>query len=184
MATVFLPLVLLLSFAKQLLLKLGQDEKVANYTQMYITPMIPAMFFFGLFDLSRRFLTCLQYSTAPMVAQIISSICHVFLLMLFIWRWEMNVDGLGYATMLTYFSNFLFVTIYSHCITSIKPALFWPTRDTFHGWYAYLAIGIPSIVMLMAEGWAFQVMGIFSGLISVADQAVSGVMVTLIALMF
>ena len=119
-----------------------------------------------------------------MVAQIISSIGHVFLLILFVRIWEMDVDGLGYAYMLTNFSNFLFVTIYSHCITDIKPALFWPTRDTFHGWYAYLAIGIPAMIMLIAEAWAFQVMGIFSGLISVTDQAVNTVIITLIALMF
>ena len=67
----------------------------------------------------------------------------------------MDVDGLGYATMVTYLLTFLFVTVYSHCIKEIKDALFFPTRDTFHGWYAYLAIGIPAMVMIMAEGWAF-----------------------------
>ena len=40
------------------------------------------------------------------------------------------------------------------------------------------------MIMLIAEAWAFQVMGIFSGLISVTDQAVNTVIVTLIALMF
>ena len=58
MTAVFLPLVFLLVFSEQLLLKLGQDEKVAKYAQLYVLPMIPGMFFFGLFDLSRRFLTC------------------------------------------------------------------------------------------------------------------------------
>lgn len=59
MTAVFVPLVFLLYFSKQLLLKLGQDEKVATYAQMYIVPMIPGMFFIGQFDLTRRFLTCM-----------------------------------------------------------------------------------------------------------------------------
>ena len=44
---VFVPLIFLLAYSKPILLKLGQDEQVAEYAQMYITPMIPGMFFFG-----------------------------------------------------------------------------------------------------------------------------------------
>ena len=62
MTVVYLPLALLLSFSYHILVAIGQDEKVAGYAHDYIIPMIPAMYFLGLFDLSRRFLTCLQYS--------------------------------------------------------------------------------------------------------------------------
>ena len=75
--------------------------------------------------------------------------------MLFVYKLDYGVGGLGYATSITYFSMFLFVNIYSLCLKDIKEALFWPTRDSFTGWGQYLRIGIPSIIMICAEVWAF-----------------------------
>ena len=62
--------------------------------------------------------------------------------------------------------------------------MFWPNRDTFNGWNDYLAISLPSTVMLLAEGWAFNVMGVFAGLISVTDQAANTILLMIIAIMF
>ena len=59
MTVVYLPLAVLLCFSYDILIAIGQDEKVALYAHEYIVPMIPAMYFLGLFDLARRFLTCL-----------------------------------------------------------------------------------------------------------------------------
>ena len=59
MSVVYLPLAVLLAFSYNILIAIGQDPMVAQYASDYITPMIPAMYFLGLFDLSRRFLTCL-----------------------------------------------------------------------------------------------------------------------------
>lgn len=68
MSVVYMPLAVLLCFSYDILIAVGQHESVAMYAHEYIVPMIPAMYFLGLFDLERRFLTCLQYSQAPMVA--------------------------------------------------------------------------------------------------------------------
>jgi MATE family multidrug resistance protein len=62
MSLVYVPLAVLLSFSFPFLIAIGQNEAVATYATEYIFPMIPAMYFLGLFDLSRRYLTCLQYS--------------------------------------------------------------------------------------------------------------------------
>ena len=49
------------------------------------------MYFLGLFDLSRRFLTCMQYSQAPMFAQVFSAVIHVVLCIFCVNRWDMGV---------------------------------------------------------------------------------------------
>lgn len=141
-------------FSEQVLLSLGQNATVAAYACEYITPMIPGMYFFCQFDLSRRFLTCMNYTTAPMVAQTFSSVVHIGLCYQIAVKWGMEVKGLGIATMITYTSMFVFVTIYSHCTSKISQALFWPTKDTFTGWNSYLAISIPATIMLIANSWA------------------------------
>ena len=112
---------------------------------------------------------CLQYSNAPMFAQIFSGILHVPICILFIHKLEYGIEGIAYASLITYSSMFVFVTIFSHCLEDLKEALFWPTRDTFIGWGQYFKIGLPSVIMLCAESWAFQIMVVFAGLISVND---------------
>ena len=59
MSLTYIPLAILLGFSDKILYALGQDALVVHYAFEYIIPMIPAMYFLGLFDLSRRFLTCL-----------------------------------------------------------------------------------------------------------------------------
>ena len=68
MTVVYIPLAVCLCFANLILLFLRQNEGVVGYAQEYIYPMIPALYFFGLFDLVRKFLQCLQYPQAPMIA--------------------------------------------------------------------------------------------------------------------
>ena len=38
--------------------------------------------------------------------------------------------------------------------------------------------------MLLAEGWAFNILGIFSGLISVNDQAANTILLGLVSILF
>lgn len=157
---------------------------MAGYAHEYIIPMIPAMYFLGLFDLKRRFLTCLQYSQAPMVAQIISSMVHIVLCIFCVVKWDMGVAGLGLATMVTYFLMFVITTVYAHCIKDIREAIQWPNRKTFTGWGDYMAIAAPATIMLLAEGWAFNILGVLAGLISVTDQAANTILLMLLSVMF
>ena len=103
---------------------------------------------------------------------------------MFIHKLDCGVEGLAYASLITYSSMFVFVTVFSHCLKDLEEALFWPTRDTFTSWGQYIKIGLPSVVMLCAECWAFQVMGVFAGLISVNDQAANTIMMNLVGILF
>ena len=59
MTAAYLPLVVMLIFSESIFIAVGQDKGVSAYAFTYMLPMIPALFFLGLFDLSKRFLTCL-----------------------------------------------------------------------------------------------------------------------------
>lgn len=119
-----------------------------------------------------------------MVAQVISSFLHIILCVYFVTKLDMGVGGLGVATMIAYFCMFLFTLIYAYCIKSVRIALHCPNKESFKGWRAYLAISGPATIMLLAEGWAFNVLGILAGLISVTDQACNTVLLMMIAVLF
>ena len=126
----------------------------------------------------------MQYSTAPMVALIVSAIIHIFVSYLIVSKWNMGVSGLGLATMVTYLANYIFITVYAWSIHDIREALEWPSQSAFKNWSGYLRISLPSVGMLLAEGGAFQIMGILAGLISITDQAVNTIIISILAIMF
>ena len=64
---ILIPIIVLLSCSEKILIAIGQDETVAQYASTYIIPMIPGMYFFGQYDLMRRFLTCIDHAVVPMV---------------------------------------------------------------------------------------------------------------------
>ena len=82
--------------------------------------MIVAQYFHGLFGLSRRFLTCLQYPNGPLIAQILQTMIHVPVCILFVDTWNCGIQGIGYASSVTFFLKYVFIVIYSNCITDIK----------------------------------------------------------------
>ena len=63
------------------------------------------------------------------------------------------------------------ILIYSSCIPEISEAKFLPEKRTFRGIGQYLALGIPSTMMLCLEWWAFEAMVLMSGYIGVDAQA-------------
>lgn len=99
-------------------------------------------------------------------------------------RLDMGVAGLGIATCIAYFSMFFFTAIYAYCIETVRKAMHCPTKDSFCGWKDYLAISGPATIMLLAEGWAFNILGVLAGLISVTDQATNTILLMMIAVLF
>lgn len=97
---------------------------------------------------------------------------------------DMGVRGLGIATLLSYLTMMITVTIHMHCIPAIQEALFWPDKSSFQHWSTYIAISLPATVMLCAEVWAVELMSVLAGWMSVNDQAVNAILLCLFASMY
>ena len=146
--------------------------------------MIPALYFLGMIDLSKRFLTCLQHASIPMIAQMIGLVIHICLCYLFVSVNGMDVFGCGLATLISYVSMYTMVTIHANFTRAIQKALFWPTKKSFKDWGPYISIAFPAVVMQCAEVWAFSGMAFVAGVISVTNQAVFVIEMECLAIVF
>lgn len=54
------------------------------------------------------------------------TLLHILWCYLFVLKADMDVRGLGLATALTNVVIFVMITVYAHCLSEIKEALFWP----------------------------------------------------------
>lgn len=83
----------------------------------------------------------------------------------------LDISGAALATTITYFSNFLIVTIYCVWSKDLKESFFFPDRETFRNMGEYLRIGIPSASMLCLEWWSLEVLALIAGYINVITTA-------------
>ena len=66
-----------------------------------------------------------------MTAQVIGTGMHIVWCYLLLFRWELDVTGLGIASFLTNLTMFFVITIYAHFVESIAESLFLPTAESF-----------------------------------------------------
>lgn len=59
-----------------------------------------------------------------------------------------------------------------------------PDRTVFKNWGEYLKISLPSTVMLCAEWWAYELLMVFAGNISVEALVAQIMCMTCIAMLF
>ena len=85
--------------------------------------------------------------------------------------WDFGVMGVSFSTMVTIFFNMLFVMIYAWKVSEyeIRPV---PRRMKpllrQHDLRTYMSIGVPSIIMLMAEWIGVEIMIVLAATISVS----------------
>lgn len=113
----------------------------------------------------------MQVTWVPMIAQAICTALHAFWCHIYIEKMGKQVTGLGYAMATTNLLMFASVTVISHSVTRLKPALLMPTREAFRDWGEYFSIAVPVTVMLSAEWWAYEILNFSSGYLGVTQQA-------------
>ena len=103
----------------------------------------------------------------PMTATLVATILHPLWCYLFVIILELDIVGIGIAYTITQLTLITFVTVYASCVPAIQDAITLPNSDSFKEWRAYLKLGIPVMVMLWSEDFAFYGLTLLSGLISV-----------------
>ena len=86
---------------------------------------------------------------------------------------DLREIGSSYALNLTFFSNMILCDLWIRYKqnTDFKDMIFWYDSSCYRGIFHYLKIGVPGMLMVCLEWWAFEILAIFSGLIGVKELA-------------
>ena len=100
----------------------------------------------------------------------------------------MREVGGAIATNLTYILNMFIADAWIRLTaeSDFQDMVFWYDMNTFDMSEIcnYLRIGVPGMFMLCFEWWAFELLAIFSGLISITDLAAEVVIINMVAFIF
>jgi Na+-driven multidrug efflux pump len=98
----------------------------------------------------------------------------------------MRERGAALATNLTYISNMVIadLVIRYKAKTTFQDMVFWYDKTVLYDVCNYLKIGIPGMLMLCFEWWAFEILALFTGLLGVDQLATEVVIINLISFIF
>lgn len=148
--------------------------------------MIPGVWAMGLFDALKKFLSAQCKNGIPVYTQLITTILHFGWCYLFISRMNMREYGAAIATNITYILNCVIAEtwVYSLRNSDFKEMIFFFDKTSFTGLGKYLKIGVPGMLMLCFEWWAFELLAIFSGLLGVNELAAEVVIINIVSFIF
>ena len=113
----------------------------------------------------------IELTRIPLICQAIGTVIHIGFCLLLVNKFEMGIEGIGYASSISNLSVYVALVMYTSWTPSIQEAVQMPNARTFQGLSEYLALGVPLAMMLCLEWWAFEAMVIMSGYIGVDAQA-------------
>jgi multidrug resistance protein, MATE family len=98
----------------------------------------------------------------------------------------MREVGAALATNITYILNMILSDLWIRCKseTVYKDMIFWYDRTCYQDLATFLRIGIPGMLMLCFEWWAFELLAIFTGLIGVNELAAEVVIINMVTFIF
>ena len=128
---------------------------------------MPGVFFFGQFDLLKKWLASMRITFFPMVATITSSVLYILLCFLLVVYFDMGIIGLAAAISIKECVLFLMTFAYCFWSESVSTVLAPLDSESFQGLGEYLKLSISAILMICASRWASYLITFMAGVLGV-----------------
>mmetsp|Transcript_40700 Transcript_40700/g.62113 ORF Transcript_40700/g.62113 Transcript_40700/m.62113 type:complete len:483 (+) Transcript_40700:431-1879(+) len=183
---VMIPMAIIFIFSDNILIAIKQDAQVSTIANHYVTLLIPGVWAMGQFDATKKFLSSQYKNSIPVWVQLCTTLMHLGWCQLFIVRLEMNEYGAAIATNITYLLNMLISDILIRLMarSTFQDMVFWYDRSVYEDVGTFLRIGVPGMLMLCFEWWAFELLAIFTGLLGVDQLAAEVVIINMVSFIF
>lgn len=116
-------------------------------------------------------MSCQRVTFYPMVATILATVLHIPLCFLLCKGLDWGIIGLAVATSIKDFFLMAFVVIYGRCSSEFDQTLQPLDKESFEGWCEYLKVSFPTMVMMCAQWWAFEIFIVIAGTLGVNQLA-------------
>ncbi|KAL0443872.1 UNVERIFIED_CONTAM: protein DETOXIFICATION 40, partial [Sesamum latifolium] len=160
-----LPLMIVYLFSKQLLLLLGESERVASAAALFVYGLIPQIFAYAANFPIQKFLQAQSIVNPSAYISAGALVLHIFLtwLALFVFGWGL----LGAALVLSFSWWIIVVAQFVYIVSSERCKATWGGFSwmAFTGLWDFFKLSAASAVMLCLETWYFQILILIAGLL-------------------
>lgn len=167
---------------ENILLLCGLDKYLARETELCVLVLIPALPAFFFFQLELRYLQNQEIMWPQILISLLGSIVNAIVnyLMLFV----LKIGVMGAALAITIGSVFELILLFIYIQVKKLHVASWPgwTTECLKDWWPFLALGIPGILIMSFEFWAYQIALILAGLINLVELGGQSILYQLICL--
>lgn len=160
-----LPLMIVYLFSKQLLLLLGESQRVASAAALFVYGLIPQIFAYAANFPIQKFLQAQSIVNPSAYISAGALVLHIFLtwLALYVFGWGL----LGAALVLSFSWWIIVVAQFVYIVTTEQCKATWSGFSwmAFTGLWDFFKLSAASAVMLCLETWYFQVLVLIAGLL-------------------
>ncbi|XP_042024262.1 protein DETOXIFICATION 16-like [Salvia splendens] len=148
-----------------ILVGLGQDHDISAEAGVFNRWMIPSLFAYGILQCLIRFLQTQNIVLPMVVTSAVTSVFHVFLCWLLVFKLEFGSRGAAMATVASYWINVVLLALYVNFSSACAECFTGFSREAFHDIVGFLRLAVPSALMICLEYWSFEMVVILSGLL-------------------
>ena len=158
-----MPIFVLWYYCADLLILLKQDPAISAEAGQYVWRLAPSLIPYLLFELLKKYLIAQRIMKPMIVVLLLTSLCHVLLVYLFIYPLGMGFLGAPSATATAQCLMLVIGVLVIYHRGYHKQT--WPrlSTDIFRGWLPILRFGLPGMFMLCLEWWSFELCALAAG---------------------
>ena len=179
-----IPIIVIYIFSDKILIALQQDPAISVISRRYCCILIPGIWAQSMFDATRKFMSAQLEVMIPLYIQAVTLVIHLIICWLFVAKLGMRDTGAALATDITYILNMVLIDIVCWRSEKYKESWTLPDSRVFENICHYIKVGIPGACMLCFEWWCFELLAIFSGLMSVEALAAEVIIVNIVTFIF
>jgi MATE family multidrug resistance protein len=175
----FIPIAIVWWNCTKLLLSLNQDPLLAQHAGLFLRCLLLGAPAFIAFEAIKKFLQAQGIMQASTYVLMIVSPLNLLLNYTLVYLPPFQLGFMG-APLATSFSYWLMLTLLICYIKFVKGSEAWGgwTVECLTGWWPFLKLSIPSLLMITAEWWAFELSSLAASYLSTLDLAAQSIVLT------
>uniref|UniRef100_A0A8C1CAQ9 Multidrug and toxin extrusion protein n=1 Tax=Cyprinus carpio carpio TaxID=630221 RepID=A0A8C1CAQ9_CYPCA len=167
----------LLINTEPILLAVRQSPSVASLSQLYVKIIMPALpvsgklNFFGII-------------WPQIITGVAGNVLNALINYIFLYVLDLGVAGSAAANAISQYFLAVILFLFIRCMGLHKATWGGWSRDCLQEWGAFICLAFPSMIMLCAEWWTYEIGGFLAGLISEVELGAQSVVYELTSIMY
>ncbi|RKP36692.1 mate-domain-containing protein [Dimargaris cristalligena] len=179
------PIVIFWWYSESMLLALNQDPEIAHLAGLYLRYLIIGCLPNLLFECVKRYLQAQEIMHASTIVLCIVSPINILANYALVW-WKpvaLGFIGAPIATSICYWLMFILLVLYTTFVDGYQAWGGW-SRASFQNIDQFMQLGLPGVVMICAEWWAFELVALAASYLGNIPLAAQSVVFTTVTLAF
>jgi MATE family multidrug resistance protein len=179
LSIMFLPIAIVWWNCEDLLLYLNQEPQLAHQAGLFLRCLVLGAPAYIAFEAVKKYLQAQGIMQASTYVLMIVSPLNLLMNYSFVYLepFKLGFEGAPLATSLSYWLMLILLILYIRFVKGSEAWGGW-SRECLTDWWPFLRLSIPSLLMVTAEWWAFELSSLAASYLSTRDLAAQSILLT------